>query len=51
MVGRDISERMNRWVREAEGLLGKQDKKAFPHIKFFHVKDPNGVSIQFVENM
>ena len=22
-----------------------------PHIKFFHVKDPNGVSIQFVENM
>ena len=22
-----------------------------PHIKFFHVIDPNGVSIQFVENM
>lgn len=22
-----------------------------PHIKFFHVKDPNGVNIQFVENM
>ena len=22
-----------------------------PHIKFFFVKDPNGVSIQFVENM
>ncbi|VBB05896.1 glyoxalase/bleomycin resistance protein/dihydroxybiphenyl dioxygenase [Lucifera butyrica] len=22
-----------------------------PHIKFFYVKDPNGVSIQFVENM
>lgn len=22
-----------------------------PHIKFFNVKDPNGVSIQFVENM
>jgi len=22
-----------------------------PRIKFFHVKDPNGVSIQFVENM
>jgi lactoylglutathione lyase len=21
-----------------------------PHIKFFHVKDPNGVSIQLVEN-
>lgn len=22
-----------------------------PHVKFFFVKDPNGVSIQFVENM
>ena len=22
-----------------------------PHVKFFHVKDPNGVSVQFVENM
>lgn len=22
-----------------------------PHTKFFYVKDPNGVSIQFVENM
>src|SRR5665648_86811 len=22
-----------------------------PYIKFFHVKDPNGVNIQFVENM
>ena len=22
-----------------------------PHIKFFHIKDPDGVSIQFVENM
>ncbi|ABR47721.1 Glyoxalase/bleomycin resistance protein/dioxygenase [Alkaliphilus metalliredigens QYMF] len=22
-----------------------------PHVKFFHVKDPNGVKIQFVENM
>lgn len=22
-----------------------------PHIKFFFVKDPNGISIQFVENM
>jgi lactoylglutathione lyase len=22
-----------------------------PHIKFFFVKDPNGVNIQFVENM
>jgi lactoylglutathione lyase len=22
-----------------------------PHIKFFYVKDPNGVSIQFVENI
>ena len=22
-----------------------------PHIKFFYVKDPNGVSIQFVENV
>ncbi|MDR3601144.1 MAG: VOC family protein [Desulfosporosinus sp.] len=22
-----------------------------PHIKFFYVKDPNGVSIQFAENM
>jgi lactoylglutathione lyase len=22
-----------------------------PHIKFFFVKDPNGVSVQFVENM
>lgn len=22
-----------------------------PHVKFFFVKDPNGVSVQFVENM
>jgi lactoylglutathione lyase len=22
-----------------------------PHIRFFHVKDPNGVSVQFVENI
>ncbi len=22
-----------------------------PHVKFFFVKDPNGISIQFVENM
>ena len=22
-----------------------------PHVKFFFIKDPNGVSIQFVENM
>ncbi|NLN52670.1 MAG: VOC family protein, partial [Firmicutes bacterium] len=22
-----------------------------PHVKFFFVKDPNGVSIQFVEHM
>ena len=22
-----------------------------PHLKFFHIKDPNGVNIQFVENM
>lgn len=22
-----------------------------PHVKFFYVKDPNGVAIQFVENM
>ena len=22
-----------------------------PHIKFFFVKDPNGISVQFVENM
>jgi lactoylglutathione lyase len=21
-----------------------------PHIRFFYVKDPNGVSVQFVEN-
>lgn len=32
----------------------KVDKGPFqpnPHIKFFYVKDPNGFSIQFVENM
>lgn len=22
-----------------------------PHVKFFYVKDPNGVTVQFVENM
>lgn len=34
-----------------KGLEGSNPVQPNPHVKFFFVKDPNGVSIQFAENM
>ena len=39
------------FIKEKELAVAGGPFQPNPHIKFFFVKDPNGVSVQFVENM
>lgn len=42
---------MIRFIKEKGLEVDSGPCQPSPHVKFFFVKDPNGVSIQFVENM
>lgn len=42
---------MLEFVKEKEMEVTGGPYQPNPHIKFFYVKDPDGVSVQFVENM
>lgn len=44
-------EEMMVFVESKNILIERGPFQPNPHIKFFYVKDPNGLSIQFVENM
>lgn len=58
-IGEDISmgfevksvEEMMKFVKNKGLELESGPIQPNPHIQFFYVKDPNGVNIQFVENM
>jgi lactoylglutathione lyase len=58
-VGQDISlgfevksvEEMMRFVKEKGIAIQSGPFQPNPHIKFFYVMDPNGLKIQFVENI
>lgn len=58
-VGHDISlgfevnsvDEMIKFVKEKGLELESGPFQPNPHVKFFFVKDPNGVRIQFVENL
>jgi lactoylglutathione lyase len=39
------------YIKEKGIALESGPVQPNPHVKFFFVKDPNGVSIQFIENM
>lgn len=39
------------FIKEKELEIVSGPVQPNPHIKFFHVKDPDGYSVQFVENM
>ena len=40
-----------RFLKEKGVAVASGPFQPNPHIKFFYVKDPDGVSVQFVENM
>ena len=44
-------EEMINFIREKGLEISRGPYQPNPHIKFFYVKDPNGVNIQFVENL
>lgn len=58
-VGKDISwgfevksvDEMMNFVKEKGIAIESGPIQPNPHVKFFFVKDPNGLKIQFVENM
>jgi lactoylglutathione lyase len=58
-VGKDISwgfevksvDEMMNFVKEKGIAIEGGPFQPNPHVKFFYVKDPNGLKIQFVENM
>lgn len=47
---KSVDEMIN-YVKEKGLVVEKEIIQPNPHTKFFYVKDPNGVSIQFVENI
>mgnify|MGYP001046512850 CR=1 FL=1 len=47
----DSLEKMMDFVREKGIPIHGGPFQPNPHIRYFYVKDPNGVTIQFVENM
>jgi len=58
-IGQDISlgfevnsvDEMIKFVKEKGLELESGPFRPNPHVKFFFIKDPNGVRIQFVENL
>ena len=47
---RSVDEKI-RFIKEKGLTVASGPFQPNPHIKFFYVKDPDGVSVQFVENM
>lgn len=47
----DSVDKMIEFIKEKGLEVASGPFQPNPHIKFFFVKDPNGVSIQFVENI